>query len=72
MPFISEELWQRLPRRQGDMTPTVMLAPYPVFDTSLDFPADALNYELGLRSVTFSYSIFSPSLFSFFLSLCPV
>ncbi|OXV05687.1 hypothetical protein Egran_06547 [Elaphomyces granulatus] len=51
MPFISEELWQRLPRRQGDITPTVMLAPYPVFDTSLDFPADALNYELGLRCV---------------------
>jgi valyl-tRNA synthetase len=35
------------------MTPTIMLAPYPVFDTNLDFHADALKYELGLRSVNF-------------------
>ncbi|MEM9195157.1 MAG: valine--tRNA ligase [Myxococcota bacterium] len=28
MPFITEEIWQRLPRQEG-ATPTVMLAPYP-------------------------------------------
>ncbi|OJJ50773.1 hypothetical protein ASPZODRAFT_126710 [Penicilliopsis zonata CBS 506.65] len=48
MPYISEELWQRLPRRQGDSTPTIMLASYPSFNSALEFEADALEYELGL------------------------
>lgn len=29
MPFVTEELWQRLPRREGDKTRTIMLARYP-------------------------------------------
>jgi len=29
MPFITEELWQRLPRRKGEKSPTIMLAEYP-------------------------------------------
>ncbi|GAB1312199.1 Valine--tRNA ligase, mitochondrial [Madurella fahalii] len=49
MPFITEELWQRLPRQEGDTTPTITLAPYPEYDAGLDFHADALDYELGLR-----------------------
>jgi valyl-tRNA synthetase len=51
MPFITEELWQRLPRLKGDTTPSIMLASYPEYDASLDFHADALDYELGLRYV---------------------
>lgn len=51
MPFITEELWQRLPRMQGDSTETIMLAPYPEFDASLEFEQDAANYELGLKCV---------------------
>jgi valyl-tRNA synthetase len=31
MPFITEELWQRLPRRPNDTTPSIMLSPYPEF-----------------------------------------
>lgn len=31
MPFVTEELWQRLPRRSNDSTPSIMLASYPVF-----------------------------------------
>ena len=31
MPFVTEELWQRLPRRPNDATPSIMLAQYPVF-----------------------------------------
>lgn len=30
MPFVTEELWQRLPRRGAD-PPSLMLASYPVF-----------------------------------------
>jgi valyl-tRNA synthetase len=29
MPFLTEELWQRLPRRQGDQTPSITVATYP-------------------------------------------
>ena len=29
MPFLSEELFQRLPRRQGDAFPSVTVAPFP-------------------------------------------
>ena len=30
MPFVTEELWQRLPRRADDPTPSIMLASYPI------------------------------------------
>lgn len=29
MPFITEELWQRLPRRPGSTPPSIMLCAYP-------------------------------------------
>ncbi|XP_069491410.1 valine--tRNA ligase, mitochondrial [Ambystoma mexicanum] len=29
MPFLTEELWQRLPRLSGDSTPSICVAPYP-------------------------------------------
>ena len=58
MPFITEELWQRLPRQKGG-APTIMLAPYPEYDTGLDFHVDALNYELGLRCVSVMTVLFT-------------
>ncbi|KAG7105018.1 Valine--tRNA ligase like protein [Verticillium longisporum] len=63
MPFITEELWQRLPKRENDTTKTIMLAPYPAFDASLEFETDAREYELGLscaqgiRSLTSEYNV---------------
>lgn len=30
MPFVTEELWQRLPRRPNDPTPSIMVSAYPV------------------------------------------
>lgn len=36
MPFVTEELWQRLPRRPGDETPSIMLASYPTYVAELD------------------------------------
>jgi valyl-tRNA synthetase len=36
MPFVTEELWQRLPRRPNDSTPSIMISSYPV---SVERPA---------------------------------
>lgn len=30
MPFVTEELWQRLPRRATDKAESIMVAPYPL------------------------------------------
>jgi valyl-tRNA synthetase len=30
MPFVTEELWQRLPRRANDSCPSIMIAAYPI------------------------------------------
>lgn len=30
MPFVTEELFQRLPRRKGDTTPSIVVAQYPL------------------------------------------
>jgi valyl-tRNA synthetase len=60
MPFITEELWQRLPRPEGDSTPSIMLAVYPQFDSALTFEAATQNYELVL-----GYNTPSPSHFPF-------
>jgi len=63
MPFITEELWQRLPRKEGDTNPTIMLAPYPEYESELEFPADSEDYEFGLkcaqglRSLAVEYNI---------------
>ncbi|KAI5861848.1 tRNA synthetases class I-domain-containing protein [Durotheca rogersii] len=63
MPFLTEELWQRLPRRPGDETPSIMLARYPVYDPGLDDPAAEAAYELvigaskGIRSLMGEYAL---------------
>lgn len=31
MPFVTEELWQRLPRRPNDSTPSIMVSSFPLF-----------------------------------------
>ncbi|KAF9583903.1 hypothetical protein BGW38_008170, partial [Lunasporangiospora selenospora] len=46
MPFLTEELYQRLPRRQGDTIPTIVKSPFPVHNPSyVDEKADA-DFEL--------------------------
>lgn len=63
MPFLTEELWQRLPRRPGDATPSILLAAYPEPDPHLDDPASEAAYELvlgcskGVRSLLAEYGI---------------
>jgi valyl-tRNA synthetase len=63
MPFITEELWQRLPRRQGDKTPSITVASYPQHIQEFDDAAAENEYELlvdaakGLRALTAEYAI---------------
>lgn len=63
MPFITEELWQRLPKVAGDKTETIMLSSYPEYDTALEFDAEAKDYELGMmcaqgiRSLLSEYNV---------------
>lgn len=37
MPFVTEELWQRLPRRPDDACRSIMLAKYPVEVRAIEF-----------------------------------
>jgi valyl-tRNA synthetase len=63
MPFLTEELWQRLPRREGDKTPSITVASYPQYSQELEDPAANDEYELlvdcskGLRSLIAEYGI---------------
>lgn len=57
MPFLTEHLWQKLPRRAGDKTEALIVAQFPMFEETLDAPAEAAKYELimdtaaGIRSL---------------------
>ncbi|KAF1912478.1 tRNA synthetases class I-domain-containing protein [Ampelomyces quisqualis] len=62
MPFLTEELWQRLPRREGDKTPSITVASFPQYMQEFDDEAAETEYELlvdsakGLRSLTAEYA----------------
>ena len=63
MPFLTEELWQRLPRRPGDKCPSIVIAKYPTYNKSLEDPASEEAYDLllsitkGIRSLMATYAI---------------
>ena len=63
MPFITEEMWQRLPRREGDDTTTISKARYPQHNEEFDNPEAVQAYELvleitkGARSLLSQYNI---------------
>lgn len=63
MPFLTEELWQRLPRRRGDNTPSITIANYPEYESSFDDPKSEVAYELilgiskGIRSLLSDYAV---------------
>lgn len=65
MPFLTEELWQRLPRRPGDTTPSIVVAKYPTsaaYGSMFDEAAEEA-YELilgvsrGIRSLVANYPV---------------
>jgi len=63
MPFVTEELWQRLPRRPNDPTPSIMVSSYPVNDPSFTFEDAEKQFDLVLstlktgRSLAASYNL---------------
>ena len=65
MPFLTEELWQRLPRRHGDETPSIMLSRYPTFDEDLVDEAAMTDYDslldicAAVRSLVATYPLTS-------------
>lgn len=63
MPFLTEELWQRFPRRPGDNTSSITIAEYPIYESSFDDPNSEKAYELvlgcskGIRSLIADYAV---------------
>nr|OQO28449.1 hypothetical protein B0A51_02998 [Rachicladosporium sp. CCFEE 5018] len=57
MPFLTEELWQRLPRRPEDKTKSIVIAKFPQYSAALDDPESERIYDLvlgcskGIRSL---------------------
>jgi valyl-tRNA synthetase len=70
MPFLTEELWQRLPRRHGDETPSIMSARYPKFDGTFVDEAARTDYDslleicAAVRSLVATYSVTSGAVLS--------
>jgi len=48
MPFVTEELWQRLPRIPNDATPSIMVSKYPVFVSESDRVSPVLVMSLSV------------------------
>jgi len=63
MPFISEELWQRLPRRPEEKAKSIMVADFPQFHDALNDPTSEAAYERvigcssGSRSLMAEYGL---------------
>jgi len=50
MCFLTEELWQRLPRRASDKgTPSIVVAKYPIYEKELDDAASERAFDLILK-----------------------
>ncbi|KAI5780694.1 valyl-tRNA synthetase [Peziza echinospora] len=63
MPYVTEELWQRLPRRPTDTNPTITKAAYPRYNPTLDDPSSEAAYDLvfsvvkAIRSLASEYGV---------------
>ncbi|PPQ90494.1 hypothetical protein CVT25_014777 [Psilocybe cyanescens] len=63
MPFVTEELWQRLPRMPNDPTPSIMVAAFPITDAALVFEEADKQFDLVFstlktaRSLAASYTL---------------
>ncbi|KAF8496882.1 hypothetical protein F5888DRAFT_1794622 [Russula emetica] len=53
MPFVTEELWQRLSRRPNDATPSIMVSRYPIYENEFVFDEADKQFDLlfsGIRA----------------------
>jgi len=63
MPFVTEELWQRLKRRPHDNTPSIMVSSFPTFDKDFVFVDAEKEFDLIFsaikagRSLAASYNL---------------
>jgi valyl-tRNA synthetase len=63
MPFVTEELYQRLPRRPNDTIPSIMISSYPAAVSEWDQPTAANDFEFvnhvvhAARSLATEYNI---------------
>ncbi|RSH77894.1 uncharacterized protein EHS24_002965 [Apiotrichum porosum] len=46
MPYVTEDLWQRMPRRAGDETPSIMVAAFPEEIPEYNFPEAEADFNL--------------------------
>ena len=66
MPYITEYLWQKLPRRPGDEMQSIMIAKYPEHTEAWNAPQEARDYEFimeiaeGIRSLLSQYNFKEP------------
>ena len=59
MPFVTEELWQRLPRRAGDDTPSIMVSRFPVFEKEFVFERAEKEFDLVFGAIRTGRSLAS-------------
>ncbi|KAJ7230406.1 tRNA synthetases class I-domain-containing protein [Mycena pura] len=59
MPFLTEELWQRLPRRPNDPTPSIMVSSFPVFDRAAVSETADQHFNLVLSALKIGRSLVS-------------
>lgn len=57
MPFVTEDLWQRLPRRPEDTCESIMIAPFPEPSSGYDFPEAAAHFDLTNDTIRAARSI---------------
>ncbi|KAF8257302.1 tRNA synthetases class I-domain-containing protein [Lactarius quietus] len=51
MPFVTEELWQRLTRRPNDATPSIMVSKYPIHEPGFVFDGADKDFDLVFNAI---------------------
>lgn len=59
MPFVTEEMWQRLPKRASEKAETIVKAKYPEYRKDLDNPKAEVAYNLVLNIIKSARSLLS-------------
>ncbi|GFZ46248.1 Valine--tRNA ligase [Saitozyma sp. JCM 24511] len=57
MPYVTEDLWQRLPRRPEDTCESIMLASFPETIFAHDFPESLANFDLVMAAIKSARSV---------------